>query len=137
MLFARRTLVLFILPALPLLAVGCGGGSKGGDPEMMRRTSELGEIHEIYMMYAKRHQRPPKHLADLNQKEFQGIYPVGLQALRSGRYVAVWGVSGKDPGAVVAYEKDGPTKGGSAVMADGTVRTLTGEELKAALKSKT
>jgi hypothetical protein len=135
--FAPRTLVLLVLAALPALALGCSRKGASGDPETIRRQSELTEIYEIYTMYAKNFKHPPKQVADLNQREYQGIYPIGLQALRSGQYIAVWGVSSKDPGTVLAYEKDAPTKGGPVVMADGTVKTMTAEQLQAALKAKT
>jgi hypothetical protein len=56
-----------------------------------------------------------------------------VDAHKKGKYVVVWGVSGTEAGKVLAYEKEAPTKGGAAVMADGTVKTMTADELKAAV----
>lgn len=134
--FARKSRFLFVLLVLPVLASGCG--KKVEDPETMRLNGELGEIYESYRDYAKRNQRPPKQMSELNQKDYQAIYPLGLNALKDGRYVAVWGVdvSGKGSGAVLAYEKDAPKQGGAVVLANGTVKKMSADELQAALKAK-
>jgi hypothetical protein len=128
--------LLFVFSVVPFLAGGCGGDRSIGDPQEHRRKAELAEIYEIYTGYAKRNQRPPRQWSDLNQAEFQGVYPIGFQALQSGQYIAVWGVSGKDEGTVLAYEKDAPAKGGMVLMADGTVKTMSANELQAALKPR-
>jgi hypothetical protein len=37
----------------------------------------------------------------------------GIRTLKKGDYTVVWAASGgKDPGAVLAYEKDAPKQGG-------------------------
>ena len=130
---AKKVLTLFFA-IMPILNLGCGGRDKaGGDPEMQRRKSELEQIHTIYMMYLKNNQRPPTKLSDLNQKQFQEVYPAGFQALQKGEYIAVWGVDiNNDSGAVLAYEKDAPKKGGAVILADGTFKNMSAEEVQAA-----
>jgi hypothetical protein len=123
---------LFVLLTIPLLALGCG--KKAVEPETQRRNSELAEIYDSYTMYAKKNQRPPKQVSDL--KDYEGINPIGIQALKDGRYVAVWGVSSRDAGTVLAYEKDAPKQGGAVLMASGDIKNMSADELQAALKNK-
>jgi hypothetical protein len=120
-----------------LLALGCSSNDKkAGDPEAVRRNSELAEIYEIYMQFVKANQRAPKQFADLNKKQFQGMFPVALKALQDGDYVAVWGVEldKASSGKVLAYEKGAPENGGVVLIADGTVKTMTASELQGSLK---
>ena len=125
-------LVLFAL--LPALGAGCGGSRPTIPP---RGEVELKEIQDIYQLFIKNHQRPPTQMSDLASRQYEGIYPGAVHSLKQGKYVVVWGVKDKDSGTVLAYEKDAPTKGGPVVMADGTVKTMTAEQLQAALKAKT
>jgi hypothetical protein len=132
--FARKYSSVFIVWAASVLALGCGSSKPAADPEVQRRNSELAEIYESYMQVRKSNGRPPKQLSDL--KPFAGINPVGYQALQNGQYIAVWGVSASDAGAVIAYQKDAPKQGGAVLMADGSVKNMTADELQAALKTK-
>jgi hypothetical protein len=133
--FAFRIPVFIVLLTL---ALGCGSAKQTGDPETMRKQAELGEIYDSYTMFAKKNQRPPKQISELMQKEYQAVYSVGLSALKSGQYVAVWGVdvNGKDGGTVLAYEKNAAKEGGAVLMANGTIKQMTADELQSALKSK-
>jgi hypothetical protein len=117
-----------------LLTIGCGGGKKAaGDPEMQRREDELKQIRDMYLMYMKANQRPPKQLSDLNQKQFEAANPAGFHALQRGQYIVVWGVDiNNNAGAVLVYEKDAPTKGGAVLLADSTFKMMSADELKAA-----
>jgi hypothetical protein len=129
----RKTFILFVLLALAGLPLGCSENKASGDADMQRRKSHLAQIYEFYMMFSKGNQRPPKQLADF--KQYQGIDPVVLKALENGDYFAIWGVSlSKDPGAVIAYEKDAPTKGGLVLLADSAVKKMTAQEVLAATK---
>jgi hypothetical protein len=136
MTFTRKTALLLPILALSVLIVGCGGNQAREDPETVRRKNELGQIYDLCMGYLKTNQRPPAKLADLNQKHLQTLYPEGFSALQSGRYTVVYGegMRGKSAGTVLAYEKAAPEHGGAVLMADGTVKTMTAEELRAALK---
>jgi hypothetical protein len=93
---------------------------------------ELTDIYECYTEYVKNHQRPPQQLADF--KKYEAIHPLGTRVLREGKYIAVWGVAGKDTGTVIAYAKEAPTQGGLAVMGDGSIKTLTADQVQAAIK---
>jgi hypothetical protein len=138
MVFVRQTLVLLVLGTLAALPLGCGGKS-AVDPDTQLQNSELSEIYDSYFTFNKRTGHPPKQLSDLNTKEFQAVSGgVGLQAVKDGKYVIVWSVdvSGKDPGKVVAYEKNAPTSGGAVVTADGIVKKMTAEQVQAALPKK-
>jgi hypothetical protein len=121
-----------LVVALPVLAVGCRGNPASATS---RTTADLQEIHEMYQLAAKRQQKPPHQLSDLTKKDFEVIYPSAVRGLKQGKYVVVWDVQGEQSGTVLAYEKDAPAKGGAVLMADGTVKDMTAEELKAAQKS--
>jgi hypothetical protein len=121
-----------LVVALPVLAVGCRGNAlPSGSPQ----ARDLKEIHEMYKHFVKSQQKPPHQLSDLAKKDYEGIYPTTVQALKQGKFLVVWDVQGTDSGTVLAYDKDAPTKGGAVLMADGTVREMTAEEFKAAKKS--
>ncbi len=86
-------------------------------------------------MYVKTNQQPPMKLSrPSTRKTYSGLHPTAFNAVKEGKYVVVWGVSGKDSGTVLAYEKAAPEKGGAVLMADGTIKTMTADELKAAIQ---
>jgi hypothetical protein len=122
--------LLFAILFVP--SAGCGGAKT--DPVLQQQEQHLKEIQEMYFLVIKEKKDPPTKLADLDNPGFAGIYPGAVQALHKGTYVVVWGITSKDSGTILAYEKDAPTKGGLAVMADGTVRTVTSDQLKAVKK---
>lgn len=126
----KDTYKLLIVAILSILVSGCGKG----DPKNQAGTEELTQLHDMYMAYVKRNEQPPREFADINQKTYEMPYPEAFRAVKSGKYVVLWGVSGKDSGKVLAYDKEAPDNGGLVVMADGTVKTMTADELKAAIK---
>jgi hypothetical protein len=93
----------------------------------------LTEIHQMYVLWFKRNPAPPKQLSDFEKTEFEMAYPVGYKALKDGKVIGVYGVSGTDSSTLQAYAKDVPTQGGLVVMADGTIKTMSADELKTAL----
>jgi hypothetical protein len=122
-----------LVATLSVLAVGCRGKTApSGSPQAI----ELKQFHAMYQHFVKSEQKPPRQLSDLAKKQYEGIYPVAVRSLQQGKYVVVWNVQGKEAGAVLAYEKDAPTQGGAVLMADGTVRIWSADELKAALPAK-
>jgi hypothetical protein len=128
----KKAGALLLFTVLSVLAVGCGGGPPAAPPT---KNIVLGQIHDMYSHYIKSQQKAPSKLSDLANKRYEGISPTAVAALKKGEYVVVWGVNSKDSGTVLAYEKDAPTKGGPVLMADGTVKEMTADELKAAKKS--
>src|SRR5262245_8075884 len=111
-----------LLLAALVLAVGCGktGNVVTADQS---QTQELNDLYEAYSEYVKNHQKPPQQLSDL--RKYEAIHSLGLRVLKEGKYVAVWGVSSKDSGTVLVYEKDAPTKGGPVLMADGSIKNMS------------
>src|SRR5262249_22704198 len=120
---------LFGLLALSALALGCGRKTAEADPDVMRRTGELADIYEMYTMYAKTNSKPPEKPADLLRKNAEVLYPAGVRGLKSGAYVLVWRVTDRDPGTILAYEKQALTEGGLVLTADGAVRPMSAEDL--------
>jgi hypothetical protein len=115
-----------LLVALAPLA-GCGSGSA---PALPVNQTQLRQIHAIYQLHIKNQEKPPSEVEDLAR--YEGVYPSTLKDLRDGKYIVVWDVKTKDSGTVLAYEKDVPTNGGTVVMADGAVKTMTADQFKRA-----
>jgi hypothetical protein len=122
---------LLVLAFVPVLAGGCGKK----DPQVQQRDSQLKDIYEMHTQFVKSEGKPPKAVADLANPQNAPLYPATVQALKEGKLVVVWGVSAKDGGTVLAYEKDAVANGGSVLMADGSIKTMSADELKAAKKS--
>lgn len=116
----KTTSFVSLLLLLGFLVAGCGGNNQ--DPNADPQKEELSDIYGIYQMFVKTHQKPPAALSDL--KQFQAISPRAYQLLQEGKYIAVWGVNEQSSETILAYEKDAPTNGGRAIMADGTVKRL-------------
>jgi hypothetical protein len=135
MAFAIRHPMLLLLVALSLLAAGCKGRTSPVDPEIARQDTDLTRLHEIISGYVKNNQRPPKQVSDL--RKYDPIHPGVLPAVEKGTYTVVWGVSTeKSSTAVLAYEKDAPQQGGVVLLANGTVKKMSADELQTALKGK-
>jgi hypothetical protein len=91
----------------------------------------LGEVFEMYQGYTLQNKKPPTQLADL--KTFQVPYPRGYSETAAGRVVVRFGTPLDPAGQVLAYQKDGPQEG-LVLYNDGTIKSMTADELKAALK---
>jgi hypothetical protein len=117
-----------------LFIAACGCGSNKSNPPVMTEKTELIDIFEAYNEYAKNHQKPPQKLDDL--KKYEAVHDLGVRLLREGKYVAVWGLTNRDADTVMAYAKDAATQGGAVLMADGTVKNMTADEVKAALPKR-
>lgn len=127
----RNPLFLF---ALIMPFIGCGKTSSE-DPELNPQKLDLTGIHELYASFMKVRQQPPQKSADLDTNENEIGYGGAVMALRSNNYVVVWGINtDSQPDAVVAYEKNAATAGGWAVLANGTVKQVTADEIKAVKK---
>jgi hypothetical protein len=116
-----------------VLAAGCQGDQK--------KVNDLKMIGVAYHNFCDTFKRGPA-----DEKELAPYYENDArlsEALRSGRYVFLWGVSVEDIQAdagttatVLAYEADAPAKGGHVLMADASVRSMTPQEFQAAPKAK-
>jgi hypothetical protein len=132
MALTKTTSILPLFVVLAVLPASCGRTDQ--DPNVDVEKRELEELSGIYRMHVKNHQRPPAGLDDLTQ--YERIHPRALQLVREGKYIVVWGVQNKDGGTVIAYEKDAPTNGGWAVMADGTVKRLNADAFQSVPKQQ-
>jgi len=116
-----------------LLAVaGCGHKPATSTPEDDLARSELGEIWEMYDGYVLQHHKPPAGVADF--RGFHTPFPRGHAAMTSGRVVVRFGTPLEPAGKVLAYRKDVPNEGGLVLLNDGTTRSMTAEEVQAAIK---
>jgi hypothetical protein len=92
----------------------------------------------MYKEYTKDHKQPPRKLSDFDHP-YEPAAINGYAALRDGTCVMLWG--GSLPGAnagstVLAYEKAVPEQGGTVLFQDGSIRTVTADEFRAAPKVK-
>lgn len=114
---------------------GCGGGGVKQAPLDEVRRTDLTELGDLLKTLAAEGKRPPAKPADL--AELEPFMPTAAASLRSGEIVYLWG-SGHAAGgtAVVAHEKKAPTDGGLVLLQDGSIKTLTADEFKAAPKAQ-
>ncbi len=129
---ASRTVCVAVLPVV--LALGCSSNKLAPPGEADLQKAELNDIYDAYMEYAKGKNHGPERQSDL--KSFETSHGMAYRVLTDGKYVLVWGVTGKDAGTVLAYQKDAPTQGGAVLMVDGSVRTMSAAEVQAAVRTK-
>lgn len=130
-------LCLPLLLGTAALLPGCGKSSVGSSPESAERRQELGDIHGLCKFHHEQKGRPPARLADLKRSEI--AFPGGYDALATGRCILLWGTPWDNtPGGrskVLAYEAAAAAQGGLVLMHDGTIRSMTADELQAALNA--
>jgi hypothetical protein len=126
---------LALLASLALAAPGCGGppGTRPAE-ENARADLALDEVGSFLQMQHKGGKPAPKSIKDLAPME--NGFPQAYTALKSGELVAYWGVDfdPSDSTTVVAYEKAVPEAGGRVLMRDGSLKSMTADEFKAATK---
>jgi hypothetical protein len=134
----RRVRVWVVCVLVLAGGVGCSGSGGAPAEQTAPQVVRLKQIYLMAQMRTKGNQTRPKTLNEFKQSE--AAYPQGFKALQEGDCVFVWSAytdSLANPAeTVLAYEKDAPNQGGYAVMADGTIKQLTADELKAALPAK-
>ncbi|MFO0796542.1 MAG: hypothetical protein U0804_03635 [Gemmataceae bacterium] len=135
-----------VAPWLVALAVGLAGCTSDNRPAgdgNPTRADELREVGGIAAAHAAKGKKAAPTAAEL--AAYEATFPVGVRALKAGDVTAVWGVkpaeegavaAGQAAGGVLAYEKKAETEGGSVLLQDGTVRTMTADEFRAAPKAK-
>jgi hypothetical protein len=127
----RLTVPLFCVPLSVLLLAGCGRSPQAapqGDPGQ----SSLGEIWEIYNGYTLQHHKPPAQIADVRTMKVP--YPRGYADMADGRFIVRFGTPLEPAGKVLAYAKDAPSQGGLVLMNDGSTKSMTADEVQAAIK---
>lgn len=119
---------------------GAGGPNGPGTPEKPGPVIELNQVGALILSYGGENRRGPRGPADLEKYEPGG--PIGLQSIKSGEIVVVWGATmagegeANAPKGIVAYEKNAPTEGGHVLLQNGQVQKMTAEQFKAAPKAK-
>jgi hypothetical protein len=123
------TTVAVILLFVPLTVgiSGCGGNSS--DPEVASQRHELNEIYAMYSHYLKKNEQPPRSLTDL--ESYAMVNPSGYRVLQEGKYQFIWGVKNKDSSTVLAFSKETAAQGGSVLMANGSIRSMSAAEVQA------
>jgi hypothetical protein len=123
-----------LLAGLALLA-GCSSQPRGaGAPQY----GLLQEVNELLHAAQGGAGRPPAKLSDLNRYKAQ--FPRAYEAVKSGDVVVRWGTPLKGEGdvgedeTVLAYEKDAPSDGGFVLMSAGSVKEMSADDLKTALR---
>ena len=84
----------------------------------------------LYLQNHGKNGRSPSKLDDL--PDMKRDLPQVYRAIQDGDYVVYWNAPLTPADAVIAYERDTPTKGGVVLVADGSVSRLTPEEFRAA-----
>ena len=93
---------------------------------------ELGEMYR-YIDYSKL--SPPNRVDDLNN--YWDSIQNAFDRVKSGEIVVFWGVGySKSGNQILAYDKKAETEGGPVLLRDGTVKTMTAAEFKAAPKAR-
>ena len=122
----------FLRILFAVLLASVAGCAATTDTPLPKNQDDLKQIHEIYQHFVKSQEKPPGEVSDLTQRQYERIHPGTVKALQDGKYLVVFGITAKDAGTVLAYEKDAPVQGGTVIMADGSVKTVTADEFKAA-----
>jgi hypothetical protein len=118
--------------AVLLSLAGCGQKPQASAPEDQLARSELGEIWEMYDGYVLQNKKPPTSVADF--RGFRVAFPRGHAAMTSGGVVVRFGTPVEPAGKVLAYHKDVPSKGGLVLLNDGSLKSMTADEVQAAIK---
>jgi len=123
-----------------IVTAGCSS-QPGGDGQSAAELTVLQDVDGLLRAAAGAAGRAPGKLGDLDR--FQGTFPRGHAAVKSGDVVVLWGATLQGEGqvgkneSVVAYEKATPASGGFVLLSAGTVRKMTSAEFAAAPKANT
>jgi hypothetical protein len=134
----RRGILLSFLGWLTFLTAGCGAGNEPL-PQATINDVKLRDVGELYRVHQINRKVPPKSLKDF--AAFGNVTPSAYEAIRGGDVVVRWGATlpdtDEEPSThssdeVLAYLKEVPQQGGSVLMLDRSMRTLTADEFKGA-----
>jgi hypothetical protein len=106
--------------------------SSGQSTVVLNPSKDLRYLALYLQNHAKNGLLPAKleELTDL-KRDLPQVY----QAIQDGAYVVSWGAPLNSAEAIVAYERDAPSKGGAVIAGDGSVRVLSAEEFRTAPKA--
>jgi hypothetical protein len=115
-----------------LLATGCSRVRQAA--ENTRDTKELSQLGFLYQNHMDINADNLLKIAGSDTRSSQLV-----QAVKSGKYVILWGTTIPKDGAkasstILGYEKDVPTAGGLVLMGDGNVKKMTAAEFQSAPK---
>lgn len=134
----QRAILLSFLGCLTFLAAGCGAGNEPLS-EATIHEMKLRDVGDLYRVHQINRKTPPKSLKDF--APFGNVTPSAYESIRSGDVVVRWGAtlpdteeepSTRSSDEVLAYFKEVPQQGGSVLMLDRSLRTLTADEFKTA-----
>jgi hypothetical protein len=107
------------------------------DPQVA--TDYLKQIALAYHSHSDAAKKPPAKMDDLRPylKDSPGVY----ESLEKGQIVCYYGaallsLTQGTSNTILAYERNVPEKGGPVAYADGSVKTVTAEQFKAAPKAE-
>jgi len=121
--------------ALLTVALGCGGGGKSSSSTSPTDKDNAEDVAAMLKEFGAAQKRAPAGVHELT--DATASHPVGHAAVLSKDYVVYWRVpvtTGSNT-TVLAYQKDVPTKGGTVVMQDGSLKEMTAAEFAAAPKA--
>lgn len=123
---------------------GCGDGNTPATEEQFRDTNLL-DVGELLRMYQLEKGTAPESFADIQAlPSLEMAAPMGFERLRSGEFIVRWGatlpdtseeIGTTDDEAILAYVKEAPEQGGSVLLLNRTLTTMTAEEFAAAPKA--
>ncbi|WP_152052629.1 hypothetical protein [Tautonia marina] len=123
---------------------GCGDGNTPATEEQFRDTNLL-DVGELLRMYQIEKGEPPQSFADVQAvPSLEMAAPMGFERIRSGEFIVRWGATLPDTGeeigttddsAILAYVKEAPEQGGSVLLLNRTLTTMTADEFAAAPKA--
>jgi hypothetical protein len=126
-----RACVLVVLTVIAL--VGCDSSTA---PPRTHEEAAIKQVWQLFHSYQKRGKEAPKAIADFLPMEQN--FSAALEAIRSKEVLVYWGAGFSDAAdassTLLAYHRDVPEKGGDVLMQDGTTRTMSAEDFKAAKK---
>jgi hypothetical protein len=109
------------------------------------RDTNLLEVGDLLRMYQIETGGPPKSLQDIQaMPSLEMAAPMGYESVRNGDFVVRWNATlpdtGEEPGTtpdeqVLAYTKETPEQGGTVLLLNRTLVTMTPEEFAAAPKA--
>jgi hypothetical protein len=125
-----------LIAALVLVLLLTKDSGPGSPPEDPRAANDLRDIGMAYHMYSSDFRRPPAGAHDLRDEMEMQANPSARDGIQSGRYVVYWNANIPNDfpmgtsNTVLGYERDVPVRGGSVLMADGAVKTVSAQEFR-------